>query len=67
MSRDRLSVVITGGNRSIGAAVARLAPTRGYDVAVSFMCRIAVSKKYPLHLAGVGTTAGIAAAVRHLP
>ncbi len=36
MSRDRPVVLITGGSRGIGAAVAQLAATRGYDVAVNF-------------------------------
>jgi NAD(P)-dependent dehydrogenase (short-subunit alcohol dehydrogenase family) len=35
MSRDRPVVLITGGSRGIGAAVAQLAATRGYDVAVN--------------------------------
>ncbi|HTP49171.1 MAG TPA: SDR family oxidoreductase [Anaeromyxobacteraceae bacterium] len=33
----REAVVVTGGSRGIGAAVARLAAARGYDVAVSYL------------------------------
>jgi NAD(P)-dependent dehydrogenase (short-subunit alcohol dehydrogenase family) len=29
-------VLITGGSRGIGAATARLAASRGYDVAITF-------------------------------
>lgn len=31
--------VITGGSRGIGAATARLAATRGYDVAINYRTR----------------------------
>ena len=30
-------ILITGGGRGIGAATARLAAARGYDVAISFI------------------------------
>ncbi|MGO4704251.1 SDR family oxidoreductase [Microvirga sp. 2MCAF38] len=36
MPQTRPVVLITGGSRGIGAAVARLAATRGYDVAINF-------------------------------
>jgi NAD(P)-dependent dehydrogenase (short-subunit alcohol dehydrogenase family) len=36
MSSKRPVVLITGGSRGIGAAVAQLAAARGYDVAISF-------------------------------
>ncbi len=36
MSAQRPVVLITGGSRGIGAAVAQLAATRGYDVAITY-------------------------------
>jgi len=36
MTSQRPVVLITGGSRGIGAAVARLAATRGYDVAITY-------------------------------
>ncbi|WP_112664336.1 glucose 1-dehydrogenase [Microvirga flavescens] len=36
MSQKRPVVLITGGSRGIGAAVAQLAAARGYDVAINF-------------------------------
>ncbi|WP_375460543.1 glucose 1-dehydrogenase [uncultured Enterovirga sp.] len=34
---ERPVVIVTGGSRGIGAAVARLAASRGYDVAISYV------------------------------
>ena len=36
MTQGRSAVLVTGGSRGIGAAVAQLAARRGYDVAVNF-------------------------------
>jgi NAD(P)-dependent dehydrogenase (short-subunit alcohol dehydrogenase family) len=36
MAQGRSAVLVTGGSRGIGAAVAQLAARRGYDVAVNF-------------------------------
>lgn len=37
-------MVITGGSRGIGAATARLAATRGYDVAINYRTRQAAAE-----------------------
>src|SRR4051812_20773349 len=45
MGQGRAVVIVTGGGRGIGAAVARLAGARGYDVAVNYLLdRIAAEK-----------------------
>jgi NAD(P)-dependent dehydrogenase (short-subunit alcohol dehydrogenase family) len=38
LSENRRTLVVTGGSRGIGAAVAQLAGSRGYSVAVNFRC-----------------------------
>jgi NAD(P)-dependent dehydrogenase (short-subunit alcohol dehydrogenase family) len=43
--RDRGVVLITGASRGIGAATARLAAKRGYDVAVNYVSNEAAAKK----------------------
>jgi len=45
VSDDRPVLIVTGGGRGIGAAVARLAGARGYDVAINYLLdRIAAEK-----------------------
>jgi NAD(P)-dependent dehydrogenase (short-subunit alcohol dehydrogenase family) len=45
MAQGRPVLIVTGGGRGIGAAVARLAGARGYDVAINYLLdRIAAEK-----------------------
>ena len=39
LTESRRALVVTGGSRGIGAAVARLAGSRGYSVAVNFLSK----------------------------
>ena len=63
-------MVITGGSRGIGAATARLAAARGYDVAINFRTRQAAggTERYPpivqdTPLGRVGTPEDVAEAI----
>jgi NAD(P)-dependent dehydrogenase (short-subunit alcohol dehydrogenase family) len=42
---DARLIIITGGGRGIGAAVARLAGARGYAVAVNFLQNESAARK----------------------
>jgi len=44
LSEDCRTLVVTGGSRGIGAAVAQLAGNRGYSVAVNFRCHEAAAR-----------------------
>ena len=44
LSENRRTLVVTGGSRGIGAAVAQLAGSRGYSVAVNFRCDEAAAR-----------------------
>jgi len=39
------AVLVTGGSRGIGAAVARLAATRGYDVCINYMSNVEAAEE----------------------
>ena len=44
LSENCRTLVVTGGSRGIGAAVAQLAGSRGYSVAVNFRCHEAAAR-----------------------
>ena len=50
-------MVVTGGSRGIGAASARLAATRGYDVAINFRTRQAAAEAVAADAARAGVRA----------
>jgi NAD(P)-dependent dehydrogenase (short-subunit alcohol dehydrogenase family) len=55
---DRPVVLVTGGSRGIGAAVARLASRAGYAVAIGYRSDTAAAEEVLAGLDGPGTTIG---------
>ncbi len=51
---DRQIVLITGGGRGIGAATARLAAQRGYDVAINYKSNADTAAKVAKEVEGFG-------------
>jgi len=50
-------ILITGGGRGVGAATARLAATRGYDVAISFVSNESAARAVAADIEAVGRRA----------
>ena len=57
MSESKGTVLITGASRGIGAATARLAAKRGYDVAVNYVANAAAAAKVVGEVEAVGRRA----------
>jgi NAD(P)-dependent dehydrogenase (short-subunit alcohol dehydrogenase family) len=54
---SRKVILITGGSRGIGAATARIAAARGYDVAISYVAREASARQVVADIEAVGRRA----------
>lgn len=52
--REHPVIVITGGSRGIGAATARLAATKGYDVVISYLNNEAAAQLVVADVTGLG-------------
>lgn len=50
-------ILVTGGSRGVGAATARLAAERGYDVAISFVANEVAAKAVAADVRGLGRQA----------
>jgi NAD(P)-dependent dehydrogenase (short-subunit alcohol dehydrogenase family) len=61
LTESRRTLVVTGGSRGIGAAVARLAGTRGFSVAVNFLSKEAAADSVVKEIRASG---GSAVAIR---
>ena len=51
------TMIVTGGGRGIGAAVARLAAARGYDVAVNYLSDAAAAGQVVADIRAAGGVA----------
>lgn len=61
LNESHCALVVTGGNRGIGAAIARLAGSRGYSVAVNFRANEAAARSVVEEIRSSG---GAAVAIR---
>ena len=57
LTKGRRTLVVTGGSRGIGAAVARLAGSRGYSVAVNFLSNEAAAHGVVKEIRSSGSSA----------
>lgn len=54
IERENQVLVITGGSRGIGAATARLAATKGYDVVISYLSNETAAEQVVADVRGLG-------------